>query len=118
MLGSLEDSILAFMKRPLKLTVAVTAFLMTASLITKYVGTPPWVAGVVLCAMGAGLYLGNALLIRSYIIRRAPEFANDEMWELTAGLGIVPRWVSFLGLLAIPAFIAAGVWFFLYYWPK
>lgn len=43
----------------------------------------------------------------SYIKKRAPEFANDEMWEFTAGMGVVPKWVSYIGLLAISALIAA-----------
>ena len=102
----------------LNAAIAVSVFLMVAALFNKYTGAPPWVAGVVLCVAGVGLYLGNVLLIRSYVIKRSPELANDEMWEMTAGTGIVPKWVSFLGLLAIPAFIAAGIWFFEWYWPK
>jgi hypothetical protein len=98
--------------------VAVAVFLMVAALFNKYTGAPPWVAGVVLCIGGVGLYMGNVLPIRSYVIKRSPELANDEMWEMTVGTGIVPKWVSFLGLLAIPAFIAAGIWFFKWYWPK
>ncbi len=102
----------------LNAAIAVAVFLMVAALFNEYTGAPPWVAGVVLCAVGVGLYLGNVLLIRFYIIKRSPELANDEIWEMTAGTGIVPKWVSFLGLLAIPAFIAAGIWFFEWYWPK
>lgn len=102
----------------LNAAIATTVFLMAAALFTKYTGAPPWVTGVVLCVTGVGLYLGNVQLIRSYIIKRAPELANDEMWEMTAGMGIVPKSVSFLGLLAIPALIAAGIWFFEWYWPK
>lgn len=100
----------------LKLAIAVVAFLMVAALTKESLGTPPWVAGIALCVVGVALYLGNIALIRSYISKRAPEFANDEMWELTAGTGIVPKWVSFLGLLSFPAFIAAGIWFFEWYW--
>ncbi|MEN6373185.1 MAG: hypothetical protein ABFD75_00215 [Smithella sp.] len=100
----------------LNATISVAVFLMTASLFNKYIGAPPWVAGVVLCVAGMSLYLGNVLLIRSYVIKRAPELANNEMWEMTAGTGIVPKWISFLGLLAIPAFIAAGIWFLKWYW--
>jgi nucleoside-specific outer membrane channel protein Tsx len=68
--------------------------------------------------VGVGLYLSNVLLIRSYVIKRAPELANDLTLEMTAGTGIVPKWVSFFGLLTVPAFIAAGIWFFEWYWPK
>ena len=102
----------------LNAAIAVVVFLVLAALFNKYTGLPPWVAGVVLCILGVVLYFGNVLLIRSYVIKRSPEFANDAMWEMTAGTGIVPKWVSFLGLLAYPAFIAAGIWFFTWYWPK
>lgn len=100
----------------LNAAIAVALFLMGAALFNKYAGTPPWAAGVFLFIIGVALYLGNIFLIRSYVTRKAPEFANDEMWEMTAGLGIVPKWVSFLGLLAIPVFIAAVIWFFQWYW--
>jgi len=117
MLGSGGNAMFKLINSLLNTTIAIAVFLMAAALFNKYTGAQPWVAGVVLCVAGVGLYLGNVLLIRSYIIKRAPGFANDRMWEMTAGTGIVPKWVSFLGLLAIPAFIAAGIWFFKWYWP-
>lgn len=99
---------LRLLNRLLNAAIGVAVFLMGAALLNKYSGNHPWVPGVVLCFAGVVLYLGNAFLIRSYITKRAPEFADDENWEITAGTGIVPRWVSFLGLLCIPAFIAAA----------
>ena len=34
-----------------------------------------------------------------------------QLWELTAGLGMVPKWVSLIGILAISAAItASGSW--------
>jgi len=60
------------------------------------------------------LYLVNITLIQLFIKKRAPDFASgDEVipgvqaWELTAGLGIVPKCVSWIGLLAISALITA-----------
>lgn len=35
-----------------------------------------------------------------------PDKNGEYLWEKTAGLGIVPKWVSVLGLLSIPTFIA------------
>jgi hypothetical protein len=110
-----EDTMFKLMDGLLNTVIAVIGFLMVAALFNKYTGAPPWVAGFLLCVVGVGLYLGNVLLIRSYLMKRTPELANDEMWEKTVGAGIVPRWVSFLGLLAIPAFIAAGIWFFAWF---
>ncbi len=59
--------------------------------------------------LSAVLYFTNVFLIRYYIRKRTPELANDEMWEMTAGLGIVPKWVSVIGLLSISAIITAVV---------
>lgn len=86
----------------LNAAIGVVVFLMGAALLNKLLETPPWVAGIALCVVGVVLYLSNVVLIRSYISKRAPELANDEMWELTDGTGIVPKWVSFLGLLSFP----------------
>ncbi len=102
----------------LNTAIAVFLFLMIAALLNEYIGAQPWVSGVILCIIGVGLYFGNVLLIRSYVIKRSPNLASDEMWEMTSRTGIVPKWISFLGLLAIPAFIAAGIWFFEWYWPN
>ena len=36
----------------------------------------------------------------------SPKGDEEYLWEKTAGTGIVPRWVSLVGLLAIPLFVA------------
>jgi hypothetical protein len=45
----------------------------------------------------------------SLLKKRAPEFAANDIWELTAGTGIVPKWVSIIGLLPYSAFIVAAL---------
>jgi hypothetical protein len=70
---------------------------------------PYWAYYILAAAFGAALYLLNNFLIVYYIRKRSPEFASKESlpetgfqkWELSGGLGIVPRWVSLLGLLGI-----------------
>jgi hypothetical protein len=52
------------------------------------------VAGV-----GLAMYVGNIGLIYVYIKHRAPSALVDDTWEDTAGKGIVPQWVSVLGLI-------------------
>ncbi len=75
---------------------------------------PYWAYHVLVICVGIVLYLVNNFLIVGSIRRRAPEFASSEealpglqKWELTAGTGIVPKWVSFIGVVSI-AFILAS----------
>lgn len=66
----------------------------------------------------AGLvcYIGSAVLTWYYLEKRMPgllqrsaELPPDAdgrlLWERTAGTGTVPRWVSLIGLLALPAIV-------------
>lgn len=75
--------------------------------VTRALGLERWQVSLGLLLLGVCLYTANVVLIRRYIRERAPEFANNDSWEHTAGLGIVPRWVSVLGLLAYSALVAA-----------
>lgn len=86
----------------------VVALAVAANQIGR-LGVAEWLVSLALIMLAIAMYVGNAALISHYIRKNAPEFANDEMWELTAGLGIVPRWVSCIGLLSISALIAALV---------
>jgi hypothetical protein len=77
-------------------------------------GWPYWAYHVLVISVGVVLYLVNNFLIVGLVRRRAPDFASDDevmpgvqKWELTAGTGIVPKWVSFIGLLSI-AFVLAS----------
>jgi hypothetical protein len=76
-------------------------------------GAPNWVYYAVLPVLAVAFYLVNIWLIRRFISVRAPEFnSTDEVWpgvqtwELTAGLGIVPRWVSWIGFAAYASVLA------------
>lgn len=82
--------------------------------ITRYFDLEKWVVSLALIGLAAVLYVVNVTLIQYYIKKRAPDFASGEevvpgvqTWELTAGLGVVPRWVSVLGLLSVSALITA-----------
>lgn len=73
-----------------------------------------WQVSIGLLILAVLLHVLNMALIQIYIRRNAPELAStDEVapgvqaWELTAGLGVVPRWVSRIGLLAVSALITA-----------
>lgn len=58
--------------------------------------------------IGVALYFVNITLIRLYISRRAPSTLVDDTWEQTSGKGIVPKWVSVLGLIGM-GFVPSGL---------
>ena len=75
---------------------------------------PYWSYHVLVISAGVVLYLVSNFLTVNFIRKRTPDFASDEevmqgvqKWELTAGTGVVPKWVSLIGLLAI-AFVLAS----------
>lgn len=87
-------------------------------LVTRVLEWPLWSSSVLLVILSLVLYLASNFLIVHYIRSRAPDMATNgsseiqgledvQVWELTAGLGIVPKWVSFLGLLPFSCIIAA-----------
>jgi len=77
--------------------------------IMRATGADRWMVSVGLLGIGVALYLLNMVLIRKYILDRAPDFANDEDWELTAGLGIVPHWVSWIGIIGFALIVTAAL---------
>ena len=102
------------------LTLLVEVFVLAAlaTQITREFGLQRSTTAGILLLIGAVLYVLNSLLIRHYIAKRAPDFASHEevrpgvqMWELTAGWGVVPRWVSRLGILGLAFLITAGIGF-------
>jgi hypothetical protein len=104
------------MKEMKVIIIGIFVFAAAATRITKYFGLEKWHVSLGLIGLAMFLYLLNAILIQCFIRRRTPDFASSEevlpgtqKWELTAGLGIVPRWVSMIGLLAISASVTAIV---------
>jgi len=75
---------------------------------------PYWTYHVLVISTAVLLYLINNILVAGFIRKRAPEFlSKDEVmpgwqkWELTAGTGIVPKWVSLIGMTSIAFFLAS-----------
>lgn len=101
-------------------TVAIGVFIfaVVAMRITRNFGLEKWQVSLGLIGFAVLLYLLNIGLIQYFIKRKTPDFASSEVviqgvqkWEMTAGLGIVPKWVSVIGLLSISALISAvGPW--------
>lgn len=84
-----------------------------ALLTQRLLGLAPWWAYILPIPYALACYVTSMLLVGRYIEQNAPEFANtDEIlpgvqsWELTAGAGVVPKWVSLIGLLAIGFLLA------------
>lgn len=79
------------------------------------------IVGLVVMSCSVVCYVANVILIRNYIERAAPGLMEADsllpppgkeeeyLWERTAGTGIVPRWVSVIGLAAIPMFLVGAV---------
>lgn len=73
-----------------------------------------WQVSLGLIGLALLLYLLSVGLIKHYISKRTPDLASAnelipgiQKWEMTAGLGIVPKWVSLIGFLSFSAFITA-----------
>ena len=84
----------------------------TAALVVA-LGLPIWCYYVILIALAILLWVAHGALTGRYIARRNPEYlSNQEVipgvqkWELTAGSGVVPRWVSYLGIASLGALFA------------
>ena len=92
--------------------ILAAAFLIAvgAEWAAQYCGFPRWVGSVASGLLGVALYVISGVLVPRYILKRAPRaFHRAETWELTAGTGVVPTWVSLLGLLALAAALAAVI---------
>lgn len=94
--------------------LGIFVFSVAAMRITRHFEFAKWQISIGLLVLAVVLYLVNITLIQLFIKKRAPGFASsDEVmpgvqaWELTTGLGIVPKWVSWIGLLAISALITS-----------
>lgn len=75
---------------------------------------PYWMYHVSVICIGFVLYVINSILTKVFIKRHAADCASNEevmpgvqKWELTAGRGIVPKWVSCIGLFAFGFLLAS-----------
>lgn len=98
------------MIRVLVLTVVLA---LSTTLGVRGLGLPRWSYYAVLIVLAILLYVVNSVLIKRYISRRAPALAstkkvapNVQAWELTVGTGVVPRWVSYIGLASVACLLA------------
>ena len=81
--------------------------------------------GIILVVLAIICYFTNIFLIRHYIEKKIPglfdldlslpKASKDEeyLWERTTGTGTVPKWVSVIGIVAIPLSILGIVFIIL-----
>lgn len=81
--------------------------------------------GSLLIVIAIACYVGSAFLAKHYLDKNVrglleadmllgvPPKGKEYFWEKTAGTGIVPKWVSIIGLLAIPLIIVRLILFVL-----
>ena len=103
---------------------------MLASLCVKSTGFPFWVGSIALILLAGILYGINIWLIGFYIQKGLPGLlavdaalpahnrGEEYLWEKTAGTGIVPKWVSWIGMGAIFSCIGSVVWLAIWLWPS
>ncbi len=83
---------------------------------------------IVLVVVGLLSHFGSLGLTLYFIERRIPGLLETSrklgpdrdgrlLWEHTSGLGIVPRWISWVGLLAFPC-LTLGISAMLYLWLR
>jgi len=94
------------MVRVLSIIIGGTFILAVLAMrVTREFEFAKWQVSIALFILGILLYFCNVFLIRHFVKTRTPELAQDDLWEATAGTGIVPKWVSVIGLLSFSAFI-------------
>lgn len=88
------------------IVIGIFIFVVVAMRITRHSGLEKWQVSLGLNGFAVLLYLLNIGLTQYFIKKLTPDFASSEevipgvqKWELTGGLGIVPKWVSVIGLL-------------------
>jgi hypothetical protein len=96
--------------------------MMAGSLFVKVTGLSFWWGAIFLGTLGVLLYLSNIYLIRHFINKRAPGVLEldaiydkpmkdgEYLWEKTAGTGIVPKWVSWIGIGSYACFAGIVIW--------
>lgn len=101
--------------------IGVFVLAILANRVTRILELGKWQTSVGLILLAGLFYVSNIFLIRYFINKKAhglmeidlilppPPKGKECLWEKTAGTGIVPKWVSVIGLLSISALITAVV---------
>ena len=85
--------------------LCVVGLVVSIEIWTNAKDHPQSVAGAILIGLGILFYVASVLLTGRFISKNAPAYANDALWEKTAGRGIVPKWTSGVGLIGCATFL-------------
>ena len=102
--------------------VLVILSMMAASLFLKVSGLSFWRGALFLGSLGILLYLSSKCLTIHFINKKTPEVFDldiargkpmkdgEYLWEKTAGTGIVPKWISWIGIGSYACFAGIVIW--------
>jgi hypothetical protein len=88
---------------------------MIIPIVVAWMNGSTYTFAVSLVSVGVVFYFANTVLIGIFVSKRAPQALVDNTWEATAGTGIVPKWVSVIGLLGM-GFVPAGLVIAVFLW--
>lgn len=110
------------MSLALNFIIGVFVSLAVAFAFLKITGFSFWWGVAFLVCFGLLLYISNILLIRHYLKKNVPGVLElDELydkpkrdeeylWEKTAGTGVCPKWVSWIGIASYAVFASVIIW--------
>lgn len=106
----------------LNFVILTTLSMMLASEFVKVTGLQFWWGAIFLIILGLLLYFVNIFLIMHIINKKAPGILEldaaygkpmkdgEYLWEKTAGTGLVPKWVSMIGIASYACFAGTIIW--------
>lgn len=102
--------------------ILIIMSMMLTSLFLKVTGLSFGWGALFVGILGVLLYLSNIYLIRHFINKKAPGVLDldtaygkpmkdgEYLWEKTAGTGVVPKWVSWIGIVSYACFAGIVIW--------
>ena len=102
--------------------VLVIVSMMVASLFLKATGLSFWWGALFLAGLAVLLYLSSVYLTRHFIYKKVPGLLEldlaygkpmkdaEYLWEKTADTGIIPKWVSWIGIGSYASLAGGVLW--------
>ena len=106
----------------LNFSILTALSLMAASLFKRTFNLEFWWSAIFLGVIAFILYVSGVLLMKYYLEKNAPGVLDldaaygkpmrdgEYLWEKTAGTGVVPKWVSWIGMAAFACVAGITIW--------